>query len=171
VRRSILKGRGALRPSVSASDDRSFGTSKPGEKRIWVGSIVVDCTDLPRMIRFWSEALHYVPARPPAPDGVILRDPTDQGPNLNLSLGREGPLDDYRLHLDLYAWDPQGEVDRLVALGARRVRPAEPGHDFVTLADPDGNLFDVIDIHWPADGSEWYFGKRPSTGGAAVSGA
>lgn len=151
------------------TEEREFGTARPREKKIWVGSLVVDCTDLPRMVRFWSEALHYVPARPPAPDGVFLKDPAGQGPNLNLSLGREGPLDDYRLHLDLYAWDPQGEVDRLIALGARLVRPADPQHDFVTLADPDDNLFDVIDIHWPDDGTPWFFGKRPEAERSDVS--
>jgi catechol 2,3-dioxygenase-like lactoylglutathione lyase family enzyme len=113
--------------------------------RIWIGSIVIDCTNLDRMIRFWSEALHYVPRDVPEPDGVVLKDPNDAGPNLNLSLSNEGPLDEYRLHLDLYALDMGAEVDRLIGLGATMKRPAERGHDFVTLADPDGNLFDVID--------------------------
>jgi Glyoxalase-like domain len=112
---------------------------------IWIGSIVVDCTRLDEMIRFWTEALHYVPRDPPAPDGVVLKDPDGRGPNLNLCLSGEGPVEDYRLHLDLYATDPRAEVDRLLKLGATLKRPAEEGSDFVTLADPDGNLFDVID--------------------------
>jgi hypothetical protein len=113
--------------------------------RIWVGSIVVDCRDLPRMMAFWQEALHYVPREPAEPDGVVLKDPTGVGPNLNLSRSSEGPLDDYRIHLDLYSSDPDGEVARLLGLGATLQVPAGLGHDFVTLADPDGNLFDVID--------------------------
>ena len=128
---------------------------------IWIGSIVIDCTDLPRMIEFWTEALHYVPRDPPRPDGVILKDPNGRGPNLNLSLSAEGPLREYRLHLDLYASDPLTEVDRLVRLGATVVRAAQKGEDFVTLADPDHNLFDVIDIQWPGEDREWSFGKRP----------
>ena len=128
--------------------------------KIWIGSIVVDCTNLPRMIEFWSEALHYVPRAPPQPDGVILKDPKDHGPNLNLNLTLEGPLEEYRLHLDLYASDPAEEVERLVRLGATLKRAAEKGHDFVTLADPDGNLFDVIDINWPDGPNDWWFGRR-----------
>jgi catechol 2,3-dioxygenase-like lactoylglutathione lyase family enzyme len=131
------------------------------QPQIWIGSIVVDCTDLPRMIRFWTEALRYVPRDPPRPDGVILKDPTGRGPNLNLSLSSEGPLPEYRLHLDLYASDPAAEVERLTRLGASINRAAERGHDFVTLADPDGNLFDVIDINWPDDSQDWWFGRRP----------
>ena len=116
-----------------------------GRGSIWIGSIVVDCTDLPRMIAFWQEALHYVPRDPPEPDGVVLKDPEGRGPNLSLNKTSEGPLDDYRLHLDLYSSDPEREVERLLRLGATLVRPAKKGHDFVTLADPDGNPFDVID--------------------------
>ncbi|MCI4363244.1 MAG: VOC family protein [Thermoplasmata archaeon] len=130
------------------------------DREIWIGSIVVDCTDLPRMIAFWSGALHYVPREPARPDGVILMDPKGRGPNLNLSLSSEGPLEEYRLHLDLYASDPLAEVDRLVKLGASLQRAAGKGEDYVTLADPDGNLFDVIDVNWPGASTEWRFGQR-----------
>jgi len=125
-----------------------------GQGQIWIGSIVVDCSDLPRMIAFWQEALHYVPRDPPEPDGVVLKDPQGRGPNLSLNLTSEAPLDDYRLHLDLYSSAPEKEVERLLRLGATLMKPAEKGHDFVTLADPDGNLFDVIDK------KGWSFSQR-----------
>jgi hypothetical protein len=121
---------------------------------IWVGSVVIDCSDLPRMISFWQAALRYVPRDPPEADGVVLKDPTGVGPNLSLSLTSERPLPDYRLHLDLYSVDPEGEVERLLQLGASLRRPADATHDFVTLADPDGNLFDVIDK------KGWTYGQR-----------
>jgi hypothetical protein len=117
----------------------------PDRRGIWVGSIVVDCTRLDAMVQFWTEALHYVPRDPPQPEGVVLKDPAGAGPNLNLSLSTEGPLEGYRLHLDLYATDLDSEVDRLLRLGATLRARAEEGRDFVTLADPDGNLFDNID--------------------------
>jgi catechol 2,3-dioxygenase-like lactoylglutathione lyase family enzyme len=121
--------------------------------RIWIGSIVVDCTNLDRMVKFWSEVLHYVPRDTPQPDGVVLKDPNGVGPNLNLSLSNEGPLDEYRLHLDLYATDVSAEVERLLGLGAVLKLRAREGEDFVTLADPDGNLFDVVDK------KGWSFGQ------------
>jgi hypothetical protein len=49
------------------------------------------------------------------------------------------------LHLDLYTDDPEGEVERLLHLGATVYRPRESGEDFVVLADPEGNLFCVVD--------------------------
>ncbi|MCI4364456.1 MAG: VOC family protein [Thermoplasmata archaeon] len=138
--------------------------SQPNPKRISIGSIVVDCTKLDQMIAFWSEALHYVPQGPIRPDGVMLKDPKGGGPNLNMSLSSEGPLAEYRLHLDLYVTDPLAEAERLIGLGATMNFPAEKGRDFVTLADPDGNLFCLIDIDWPAErnswADDWEFGRR-----------
>lgn len=124
------------------------------ESEIWIGSVVIDCTNLPKMIEFWQAALHYVPRDPPGPDGVVLRDPKEVGPNVSLYRTDEGPLNDYRIHLDLYSSDPEREVERLLGLGATMNRPASEGHDFVTLSDPDGNLFDVIDKRG------WAFGRR-----------
>jgi predicted enzyme related to lactoylglutathione lyase len=124
----------------------TLGASSPGQhRRIWIGSIVLDCNDLPRMIAFWQEAVGYVPREPAEPDGVVLKDPEGQGPNLALILRSEAPPEGYRFHLDLYSSDPEGEVARLLRLGATLDRAAEPGQDFVTLSDPEGNLFDVID--------------------------
>ncbi len=111
-----------------------------------IGSIVIDCDDFHRMLAFWQEALHYVPSRPPEGGWVILRDPQGRGPNLSLNLTSEGHLEPYRLHLDLYAEDREGEVRRLLRLGATLHKSPDPGEDFVVLADPDGNLFCVVQV-------------------------
>ena len=129
------------------------------KSQIWVGSIVIDCTDFERMYAFWREALHYVPRVPPQGGWVVLKDPEGKGPNVSLNQTSEGPLKDYRLHLDLYATDPLGELDRLRRLGATVVQPAQEGKDYVTLADPDGNLFDLVDVSWPPGTEEWTFGQ------------
>jgi hypothetical protein len=111
-----------------------------------VGSVVIDCNDFETMSAFWQAALRYVPREPPEPGWVVLKDP--EGKNVNVSLQRvpEPRVGKNRLHLDLYTDDQSGEVDRLLALGATfRFRPSEPDADFVTLADPEGNVFDVVD--------------------------
>jgi hypothetical protein len=151
--------------SESAPDpSAASGPPLANPKQVWVGSVVIDCTKLTEMIAFWREALHYVPQGPIRPDGVMLKDPTGKGPNLNMSLSNEGPLEPYRLHLDLYVTDPRGELERLLRLGATLNHVPEPGHDFVTLADPDGNLFCLIDIDWPNPrgfwGDDWSYGDR-----------
>ena len=51
-----------------------------------------------------------------------------------------------RLHFDLYTPDQEGEVERLLGIGAtRHPRVPEPDEDFIVLADPEGNLFCVVD--------------------------
>jgi hypothetical protein len=113
-----------------------------------IGSVVIDCSDFETMSRFWREALHYVPREEPEDGWVVLRDP--EGRNVNVSLQRvpEPRAGRSRLHLDLYTGDPAAEVKRLLALGAtRHPRAVEPGEDFIVLADPEGNLFCVVDKH------------------------
>lgn len=113
-----------------------------------VGSVVIDCNDLPAMLAFWSAALGYVPRDdPPGDDFVVLRDPSGAARvNVSLQLVPERRAGKNRLHLDLYTAHPDEEVERLVGLGAtRHPRAAEPGEDFVLMQDPEGNVFCVVD--------------------------
>ena len=113
-----------------------------------IGSIVVRCFEFDKMLTFWQEALHYVPSNPPAGGWVILTDPGGNGPNLSLDQIPE-PRSGKRshLHLDLYTDDQPAEVERLVALGAKRYPWRYPeGADYIVLEDPDGNLFCVVQI-------------------------
>jgi len=114
------------------------------EDTVRIGSVVMNCNDFARMMTFWQEALRYAP-KEPAPPGdnfVILRDPAGKRPNVSVD---QGEPERGQLHLDLYTDDQEGEVERLLRLGATRYRPREPGEDFVVLADPEGNLFCVVD--------------------------
>jgi catechol 2,3-dioxygenase-like lactoylglutathione lyase family enzyme len=115
---------------------------------VTIGSIVILCYEFDRMLAFWQEALHYVQTRPVEGGFVILRDPDGRGPNVSLdqtSTKRSGKRS--RLHLDLYTTGQQGEVERLVKIGATRYPwRYEPGDDFVVLEDPDGNLFCVVQV-------------------------
>ena len=92
---------------------------------------------------FWTQALGYV-TREGADENWALLSPTDgDGPNVAFDRGD-------RTHFDLYlrdGEDQESEVERLIALGARRVEdwPYPDGADFVVLADPVGNLFCVVD--------------------------
>lgn len=113
-----------------------------------IGSIVIRCYEFDKMKSFWQGALHYT-HREPAKDGwVVLRDPLGRGPNVALDqvaekrMGRRS-----RLHLDLYTSDREKEVERLIEIGATRYPwRYRPGDDFVVLADPDDNLFCVVQV-------------------------
>ena len=59
----------------------------------------------------------------------------------------EKPTVKNRLHLDLAARNWSAEIDRLVGLGAKRLNEYdEYGAHWVTLSDPEGNLFDLAEI-------------------------
>jgi catechol 2,3-dioxygenase-like lactoylglutathione lyase family enzyme len=111
--------------------------------RVYVGSVVIDVNDIGRMRSFWQDALGYDEDHE-SDDWVKLADPNEKGVTVSLQLVPEPREGKNRIHLDLYASDQRGEVRRLEGLGARTVRDRE-GDDFVVLADPEGNLFCVID--------------------------
>ena len=98
------------------------------------------------MLAFWQEALHYVTRQPVKHGWAILRDPEGRNVNVSLNLDPERARGRNWLHFDLYTDDQEGEVDRLLALGAtRHPQEYEGNEDFVVLEDPDGNLFCVVD--------------------------
>lgn len=113
---------------------------------IQIGSIVIRCFEFEKMMRFWEQALHYVPREPATSGWVVLTDPNSKGPNISLDKSPEKRKGRRSwLHLDLYAEDQKEEVGRLVKLGAARYPwRYEPEADFTVLEDPDGNLFCVV---------------------------
>lgn len=111
-----------------------------------IGSMVWGVRDVPRAIAFWSQALDYRPLREPSPDWAILVPRQALGVQFAIKLVTSEAQDHRRHHLDLYASDRATEVERLIALGARRAEWRYPaGADYIVLEDPDGNRFCVIE--------------------------
>jgi predicted enzyme related to lactoylglutathione lyase len=108
--------------------------------------IVIDTHDLPALARFWTQALGWkvlserereivIGSGENAPVGICLMPVT--GPKTVKN----------RVHLDLTtnAQDRDQEIERLLALGARRVDIGQTGAEsWLVLADPEGNEFCVI---------------------------
>jgi hypothetical protein len=109
----------------------------------------LDVHDAELMARFWSQALGY--RIEPSSDGSPHLRPPDDAAEGELSVwlqaGAGAKRDKNRNHPDLVAvdGDVEAEVDRLVALGARRADVGQTGDEgFVVLADPEGNEFCVL---------------------------
>jgi catechol 2,3-dioxygenase-like lactoylglutathione lyase family enzyme len=109
----------------------------------------LDVQDVEEMTRFWSEALGYTVDR--SGDGhAMLYPPPDAPPDvptlwLQASAGAKHGKN--RNHPDLrpHDGDVEAEVERLLALGARRADVGQTGQEpFVVLADPEGNEFCVL---------------------------
>jgi predicted enzyme related to lactoylglutathione lyase len=116
-----------------------------------IGTTVLGVGDVVRATAFWTAALEYA-ARDGGDEIQVILDPR-KGDGARLALMRsESPVQIHpRIHLDLWANDPDAEVQRLLELGAERVDwdlyPDDV--DFTVLADPEGNRFCVLDASQP----------------------
>ena len=133
--------------------------------------IAIDCADPHRMAKFWAAALGCTVVQNDADiralvdagvatdadvmelDGVLVwreaaacEDATGRLPRLYFQLVPEPKTVKNRVHLDLHvgADGRDGEVDRLLALGATRLYEGHQGpHSWITMSDPEGNEFCV----------------------------
>jgi predicted enzyme related to lactoylglutathione lyase len=119
---------------------------KIGHMPLRLHHVVFDAHDLPGLARFWAEALGWrilsererevvIGPDEAAPVGICFMPVTDEKRVKN------------RLHLDLTcsAEDRAAEIERVLALGARRVDIGQTGEEsWVVLADPEGNEFCVV---------------------------
>ena len=85
-----------------------------------IGTTVLGVNDVARATAFWCDALGYVPREEGDETWVVLVPQKGEGARLALMLS-ETPVQPHpRIHLDLYADDQAGEVERLLGLGAPR---------------------------------------------------
>ncbi|GAA0980024.1 MULTISPECIES: VOC family protein [Nocardiopsidaceae] len=108
---------------------------------------VLDANDLEETARFWCGALGFVREETRRhPSYLALLDPGGRWPDLLLQKVPEPSRGKNRMHLDMVVPDLEAEAERVVRLGARRVRPTfeEAGDLIAVLADPEGNEFCLV---------------------------
>jgi Glyoxalase-like domain len=119
--------------------------------------VVFDCRHPASLARFWAAALEGYAVAPydeaelarlrangiddPEDDPTVLVElSSGRAPRLWFQLVPEAKLVKNRVHLDLASADVRAEAERLTGLGARVLDQPGP---WVTMADPEGNEFDV----------------------------
>ena len=126
--------------------DRLSGSAHTGGMPVRLHHIVIDSHDLPGLARFWTQALGWQVLSEREREIVI-------GPDVNAPVGicfmpvTGVKTVKNRLHVDLTtsAADRDREIERLLALGARRVDIGQTGEEsWTVLADPEGNEFCVV---------------------------
>ena len=112
--------------------------------------VTVDSNDPERLADFWQAAIGFRRREGDGNPYITLSD-SDVGRPLNhltIQLVPEPKAAKHRLHLDLFVADDEAEIERLQALGATVLVPAEgSGHMGMTatvMADPDGGEFCVV---------------------------
>ena len=104
---------------------------------------VVDARDPVALGRWWQEALGWVVVNDD-PEEFEIRPEADRVPGLvfvHVPEAKEGKI---RLHLDFRPDDRDGEVERMLSLGAARADIGQGEQSWVVLADPEGNEFCIL---------------------------
>jgi predicted enzyme related to lactoylglutathione lyase len=108
--------------------------------------VVIDAHDLPTLARFWAGVLRWQILSEREREVVI-------GPDVGAPVGicfmpvTDRKVVKNRLHLDLNPGsdDREAEIERIIALGARRVDIGQTGTEtWTVLADPEGNEFCIL---------------------------
>jgi predicted enzyme related to lactoylglutathione lyase len=106
-----------------------------------VYAITVDCADAAKLAAFWAEVLD---AKVDDGAGAAFASLSCE-PKWMFMQVPEGKAGKNRVHVDLASSNPEGELKRIVDLGARRLADfSENGARWTTLLDPEGNEFDLI---------------------------
>ena len=107
-------------------------------------TIAFDCGNAAKLAQFWSAVLSQ-PAGAGSPEEFASLERGGAAPGMIFCKVPEPHTAKNRVHLDLTAAALDDQVDRTVAPGARQVaRFDQDSSRWVTLADPDGNAFDLI---------------------------
>ena len=114
----------------------------------WLG---IDCADPAALAAFWAEALDYKSQPGDDPDEAAIVPKDGKGTQLLFFRVPEGKVVKNRLHLDLRPEDQDKEVERILALGARKVDIGQGEQSWVVLADPEGNEFCILRALTPKD--------------------
>jgi predicted enzyme related to lactoylglutathione lyase len=108
--------------------------------------IVIDAHDLPALARFWAQVLSWKILSEQDREVVIGPDETAPVGICFMPVANRKTVKN-RVHLDLTP-DPDdrdAEIERILALGARRVDIGQTGAEsWTVLADPEGNEFCVV---------------------------
>jgi catechol 2,3-dioxygenase-like lactoylglutathione lyase family enzyme len=108
-------------------------------------SVVINCADLDRMTEFWCAVLSLEPQS----HGERFRVLRGERGNVALQVADDPVSYRHQMHIDVYtpAANRDVEIDRVLALGARRLRESDdPDDSYVVFADPEGNEFCVCPI-------------------------
>jgi predicted enzyme related to lactoylglutathione lyase len=110
-----------------------------------VFGVSFDARDAQSVASFWAQALgRTIAPGADAANAILEADPAIPGSRIGFHQVPEGKTVKNRMHLDLITSDLDAEVGKLAALGATKLNEVNAGAHWVTLADPEGNEFDVI---------------------------
>jgi catechol 2,3-dioxygenase-like lactoylglutathione lyase family enzyme len=109
-------------------------------------AVAIDCADAAALAWFWAGVLgRQVASASTSRHAVLLAGGDTSEPCLVFNRVPEAKITKNRMHLDLISDTFDGESERLLSLGARRLSDQQAGKSrWTTFADIEGNEFDLI---------------------------
>ncbi|MEN4739172.1 VOC family protein [Pantoea agglomerans] len=108
-----------------------------------IHAITIDTANPQKLAAWWSQALGIAIANDYGTIVQLAASPNV--PPFQFQKTEDVPAHRNRVHFDLKTPDLNGQTERLVVLGAAIVQKFElPQIRYTTLADPDGNNFDLV---------------------------
>lgn len=108
--------------------------------------VAFDARDAQAAASFWAAVLGRTVADGATTDNALISaDPAIPGSRIGFHRVPEGKTVKNRMHFDVITTDFDAEIDRLIGLGATKLNEVNgAAAHWVTLADPEGNEFDLI---------------------------
>jgi predicted enzyme related to lactoylglutathione lyase len=108
--------------------------------------VAFDARDAQAAASFWAAVLGRTLADGANSDNALISgDPAIPGSRIGFHRVPEGKTVKNRMHFDVITTDFDAETDRLIGLGATKLNEVNGATaHWVTLADPEGNEFDLI---------------------------
>jgi len=110
-------------------------------------AVAFDCADAAALARFWADVLGRQVAEDSTSERAVLLagDGGTSGPPITFNKVPEPKTVKNRLHLDVVSDTFDAETERLLSLGAERLRDVQRDKSrWTTFADIEGNEFDLI---------------------------
>ena len=110
-------------------------------------AIAIDCAEAPAVARFWADVLGRQVAEASTSERVILLlgGGGTGGPRMTFNEVPEPKTVKNRVHFDLVSDTFDAETERVLSLGAQRLRDLQRDKSrWTTFADIEGNEFDLI---------------------------
>ena len=110
-------------------------------------AVAFDCADAAALARFWADVLGRQVAEDSTSEHAVLLagDGSTSGPPITFNKVPEPKTVKNRVHLDLVSGTFDAETERLLSVGAQRLRDVQRDTSrWTTFADIEGNEFDLI---------------------------
>ncbi len=112
--------------------------------------LIIDARDPKSLVRFWADVLQWEIGRskedPPGEEIAWLKPPSPAVPLIVFVPVPDEKAVKNRMHIDVSPTDRSrdDEVERILALGARRADIGQGDVSWIVLADPEGNEFCLL---------------------------